>query len=77
MIDNVQVPSDELVLQIRPVGNRDPIPLIGDDDAGPGETDTFTKRDVARDGEVIEFGDVGDGFEAFLKVLRTISTFEQ
>ncbi len=73
MINYIQVPRDQLVLQTRPVGNHDLAPLIGNDNASPSESDTFTKPYIAGDSEVIELGDVWDGFEAFLKVLMRVS----
>ena len=43
MIDDVQVPGDKFVLQTRAVGDHDLVPLVGDNDAGPGETNALTE----------------------------------
>ena len=71
MVDDVEVSSDQLVFQICPVWNHDLVSLIGDDDTCTGKSDSLAKPDISRDGKVVEFSNVGDGFESFLKVLRT------
>ena len=73
VVDNVQVTRDQLVFQVCSVRQHDLVAFIGDDDARSSETDTFAKPHVARDGQVVELDNVGDGFEALFKVLRGIS----
>jgi hypothetical protein len=70
VVDDRKVASDQLVLQAGAVGDRDLVPLVGDDDAGTGEADALAKRDVTRDSQVVELSDVGDRLESLLKVLR-------
>ena len=60
MIDDVEVSSDQLVFQIRPVWNHDLVSLIGDNDTSPSESDSLAEPNISRDGEVVEFPNVGD-----------------
>jgi hypothetical protein len=74
VVDDRQVAGDQLVLQAGAVGNGDLVALVGDNDAGTGESDALAKRDVTRDSQVVELGDVRDRLESLLKVLRGSDT---
>jgi hypothetical protein len=69
MINDIQISGHQLILQIRPIWYHDLVTLVCDQDAGSGETDALPDPDVAGYGQVIELGDVWDGFESFLEVL--------
>ena len=70
MVDDVEVSSDQLVFQVRPIGDHDLVSLIGDDDTSSSESDTLAEPDVSSDSEVVELFDVGNSLEPFLKVLQ-------
>jgi len=69
VINDVQVSSNELVLQVGSIGNHDLGTLVGDYDTGTGESDTLSDPDITRDGQVVELVDVGDRLESLLEVL--------
>lgn len=69
MIDNVQVASDQLVLQLCAVGNHDLVALVGNDDAGARKRHALAEPHVAGNRQVVQVVDVWDRLEALLKVL--------
>ena len=69
MINNAQVSSNELVLQIGSIGNHNLRSLVGDENTGSSESDSLSDPDITRDGQVVELEDVWDRLESFLEVL--------
>jgi hypothetical protein len=70
MVNNAQVASHQFIFKTRSVGNHNPVTLICDNDTRSRKTNTLAKPDVTSDRKMVELGDVGDRFEAFLKVLK-------
>ena len=63
MVQNPEIARDDLVFENCPRGNVDLVSVVGDDDDRALQTHTFAKGDVATDGQVIQFDDVGDAGE--------------
>merc|ERR1719471_533848 len=63
MVQNSQIAGHDLVLQHGPGGDVDPVPVVGDDDHRPPQTDSSPEGDVPRHGEVVQLQHVGDGPE--------------
>jgi len=79
VINDVQITSDKLILQARSIRDHNLVSLIRDNDTSTSESYTFAKPNITRDSQVIEFRDVGDGFESFLKVrdlLKVVSELD-
>jgi len=68
VVDDVEVSSHQLVLQVCSIGNLNLVALVGDNDASSSETDAFAERDVSRDGKVVELGDVWNRLESLFEV---------
>jgi hypothetical protein len=69
VIDNAQVSSNELVLQIGSIRNHNLRSLVGDENTGSSESDSLSDPDITRDGQVVELEDVWDRLESLLEVL--------
>lgn len=69
MVNDAQVSGNELVLQVRSIGNHDLGTLVGDKDTGSSESDSLSDPDITRDGQMVELVDVGDRLESLLEVL--------
>lgn len=70
VINDVQVSSHQLVLQVGSIRNHDLGSLVGDDDTGSSQSDALADPDITSDGQVIELEDVWDGLKSLLEVLR-------
>ena len=63
MVQNPQIARHDLVLQDGSSRDVNPVPVVGDDDDRPPETDSPPEGDVPRHSEVVQLQHVGDGAE--------------
>ena len=61
MVQDSQISGDDLVLQDGSSWDVNPVPVVGDDDDSPPETDSLPEGDIARHGEMIQLQHVRDG----------------
>ena len=54
MVQNSQISRHDLVLQDGAGWDIDPVPMVGDDDDGPPETDPSAEGDVPGHREVVQ-----------------------
>ena len=61
MVQNSQISRHDLVLQDGSSWDVDPVPVVGDDDDSPPETDASPEGDVPRHGEMVKLQHVRNG----------------
>ena len=61
MVQNSKISRHDLVLQDGPSWDVDPVPVVGDDDDSPPETDASAEGDIPRHGEMIKLQHVWNG----------------
>ena len=70
MVQDSQISGDDLVLQDGSSWDVNPVPVVGDDDDSPPETDSLPEGDIARHSEMIQLQHVRDGAKPDEEILH-------
>ena len=70
MVQNSQISRHDLVLQDGSSWDVDPVPVVGDDDDSPPETDPFPEGDIPRHSEMVQLQHIWYGTKSDEKILH-------
>ena len=70
MVQDSEISRHDFVLQDGSSRDVNPVPVVGDDDDSPPETDTFPEGDVPRHSEVVQLQHVRNGTKSDEEILH-------